>query len=172
MDDRAILRNMTDKPYRKNVGMVVFNSLGKVIVGERVQFPGSWQFPQGGIDEDEDYLDAAKRELYEELGVKKATYVTEYPDWIPYDFPNSLGLNSHLQKFRGQLQRWILFYWDGRIEDCDLVHHEQEFLTVKFMEIEDTIGSVVEFKRAVYEKFVPLFKSAIQNYIAENSKSK
>lgn len=172
MNERDILTIMTNKPYRKNVGMVVFNSFGKVIVGERIQFPGSWQFPQGGIDEDEDYLEAAKRELYEELGIKKGIYVTEYPDWIPYDFPSNLGLNSHLQKFRGQLQRWILFYWDGGLEECDLVHHEQEFLTIRHMELEETVQAVVDFKRPVYEKFVPLFKSAIQNYIAENVKTK
>lgn len=172
MNERDILTIMTNKPYRKNVGMVVFNSLGKVIVGERTQFPGSWQFPQGGIDEEEDYLEAAKRELYEELGIKKAIYVTEYPDWIPYDFPSNLGLNSHLQKFRGQLQRWILFYWDGGLDECDLVHHEQEFLTIRHMELEETVQAVVDFKRPVYEKFVPLFKSEIQNYIAENVKTK
>ncbi|HNF27712.1 MAG TPA: NUDIX domain-containing protein, partial [Leptospiraceae bacterium] len=36
------------KPYRKNTGVVVFNREGKVLVGERVQYPGAWQFPQGG----------------------------------------------------------------------------------------------------------------------------
>ncbi|MDF3820747.1 RNA pyrophosphohydrolase [Leptospira sp. 96542] len=161
---------MTDKPYRKNVGMVVFNLEGQVIVGERVLFPNSWQFPQGGIDENEDYIDAANRELYEELGIKHAKYVTEYPDWIPYDFPNNLGLNAHLQKFRGQLQRWILYYWNGKLEDCDLDHHEREFLSIRHMDIEETIAAVVEFKRPVYERFVPIFKSAIQNYIAEIQK--
>lgn len=162
---------MNEKPYRKNVGMVVFNHFGEVIVGERVQFPGSWQFPQGGIDDGEDYLEAAKRELFEELGIKRAIYVTEFPDWIPYDFPNNLGLNTHLQKFRGQLQRWILFFWNGKLEDCDLDHHEKEFLSIRYMNLEDTIDAVVDFKKPVYRTFVPLFKKAIENYIAENTKT-
>jgi putative (di)nucleoside polyphosphate hydrolase len=159
---------MVDKPYRMNVGMVVFNHDKKVIVGERIQFPGSWQFPQGGIDENEDYIDAANRELYEELGIKNATYVSEYPDWVYYDFPSHLGLNSHLQKFKGQKQRWILYYWDGKIEDCDLDHHEREFLSIKYMGIDETLQVVVDFKKSVYEKFVPLFKERMENYIAEN----
>lgn len=159
---------MVDKPYRKNVGMVVFNRERKVIVGERVQFPGTWQFPQGGIDENEDYIDAAKRELYEEIGINNAIYVAEYPDWLYYDFPSDLGLNSHLQKFRGQMQRWILYYWDGRIEDCDLEHHEKEFNSIRYMDIDETLASIIEFKRNVYEKFVPLFKQKMENYIAEN----
>ncbi|TGN17067.1 RNA pyrophosphohydrolase [Leptospira idonii] len=161
---------MTDKPYRKNVGMVVFNHSGSVIVGERNQFPGSWQFPQGGIDEGEDYIDAAKRELWEELGIKNAVYVGEYPDWIPYDFPNNLGLNSHLQKFRGQLQRWILYYWDGSLEECDLDHFEIEFISIKHMHLLDTVNAVVDFKKPVYEKFVPFFQGLIENYIAEKQK--
>jgi putative (di)nucleoside polyphosphate hydrolase len=158
---------MTEKPYRKNVGMVVFNSQGEVIVGERVHFPGSWQFPQGGIDENEDYIDAAKRELYEELGIKEAIYVGEYPDWIPYDFPSTLHLYGNLKNFRGQLQRWILYFWDGRLSDCDLDHHEKEFLSIRHMKLQETIAAVVDFKKPVYEKFVPLFSQLIENYIAE-----
>ncbi|MCZ8157505.1 MAG: RNA pyrophosphohydrolase [Leptospira sp.] len=161
---------MTEKPYRKNVGMVVFNSQGEVIVGERVHFPNSWQFPQGGIDEKEDYIDAAKRELYEELGIKDAVYVGEYPDWIPYDFPNNLHLNANLQKYRGQLQRWILYYWDGALSDCDLTHHEIEFLSIRFMRLEETVEAVVDFKKPVYQKFVPFFSNLVQNYIAHNVK--
>ncbi|TGL60366.1 RNA pyrophosphohydrolase [Leptospira ognonensis] len=161
---------MTDKPYRKNVGMVVFNAKGDVIVGERVHFPGSWQFPQGGIDENEDYIDAAKRELFEELGIKDAIYVGEYPDWIPYDFPNNLHLNKSLQKYRGQMQRWILYFWDGAITDCDLEHHEIEFLSVRYMKLSETIDAVVDFKKKVYEQFIPLFSQWIENYIAEKQK--
>jgi putative (di)nucleoside polyphosphate hydrolase len=161
---------MTEKPYRKNVGMVVFNSQGEVIVGERVHFPNSWQFPQGGIDEKEDYIDAAKRELYEELGIKDAVYVGEYPDWIPYDFPNNLHLNANLQKYRGQLQRWMLYFWDGALSDCDLTHHEIEFLSIRFMRLEETVEAVVDFKKPVYQKFVPFFSNLVQNYIAHNVK--
>ena len=58
------------KPYRKNVGVVIFNSFGEVLVGERIGLDGSWQFPQGGIDENEDTKSAAYRELYEEVGIK------------------------------------------------------------------------------------------------------
>ncbi|MDZ4725033.1 MAG: RNA pyrophosphohydrolase [Leptospira sp.] len=161
---------MTDKPYRKNVGMVVFNAKGQVIVGERVNFPGSWQFPQGGIDENEDYIDAAKRELYEELGIKNAEYVGEYPEWIPYDFPNNLHLHKSLQKYRGQLQRWILYFWNGTLSDCDLNHHEIEFISIKHLNLSETIVAVVDFKKPVYEKFVPFFNNLIQIYIAENVK--
>ena len=161
---------MTDKPYRKNVGIVVFNAHGRAIVGERVEFPGSWQFPQGGIDEGEDYLAAAERELYEEIGVKDATYVGEYKDWLDYDFPNFLNLHAELQKFRGQTQKWILYYWDHPIEDCTLDHFEREFISIKYMDLLEIPKLVVDFKKPAYEKFVPFFFTLVQNYIADLKK--
>lgn len=155
---------MSEKPYRRNVGMVVFNKNGEGLVGDRFQFPGTWQFPQGGIDPDEDYIDAAKRELLEEVGIEDAVYVGEYPDWIAYDFPPNLGLNPHLQKYRGQLQRWILYYWNQPVSKCRLDLHEQEFRSVNWMPLSQIVERVVPFKRPVYEKIIPFFMELIRNF--------
>ena len=57
---------MTDLSlYRPNVGVVLFNAEGRVWYGRRHATPGphNWQFPQGGVDEGEDLLAAALREL-------------------------------------------------------------------------------------------------------------
>lgn len=159
-----------EKPYRKNVGMVVFNSRGEVLVGERLNFLGSWQFPQGGIDEEEDPMTAALRELYEEVGIDSGKVVSEYPDWIPYDFPENLPLNRHLQKYRGQLQKWYLIFWDGEAADCDLDIHEREFESVRFIPIESTLETVVPFKKDVYYKIVKYFGPRIGSYL-ENTKT-
>ncbi|HMV45867.1 MAG TPA: NUDIX domain-containing protein, partial [Leptospiraceae bacterium] len=81
------------KPYRKNVGIVVFNSKGEVLVGRRVgPYRDNWQYPQGGIDEDEEPKQAAVRELYEEVGIKEVQFVYEAPKWISYDFPKDLDI--------------------------------------------------------------------------------
>ncbi|MFA4794604.1 RNA pyrophosphohydrolase [Leptospira kirschneri] len=156
-----------EKPYRKNVGMVVFNSRGEALVGERLNFLGSWQFPQGGIDDNEDPIKAAMRELYEEVGIDSGKIVTEYPDWIPYDFPENLPLNRHLQKYRGQLQKWFLIYWDGEADQCHLDIHEREFGTVRFIPIENTLNTVVPFKKDVYYKIVNYFGPKIQNFLQD-----
>lgn len=156
-----------EKPYRKNVGMVVFNSRGEVLVGERLNFLGSWQFPQGGIDDDEDPIKAAMRELYEEVGIDSGKIVTEYPDWIPYDFPENLPLNRHLQKYRGQLQKWFLIYWDGEADQYHLDIHEREFGTVRFIPIENTLNTVVPFKKDVYYKIINYFGPKIQNFLQD-----
>ncbi|TGK30660.1 RNA pyrophosphohydrolase [Leptospira yasudae] len=156
-----------EKPYRKNVGMVVFNSRGEVLVGERLNFLGSWQFPQGGIDEEEDPTTAALRELYEEVGINTGAIVSEYPEWIPYDFPENLPLNRHLQKYRGQLQKWFLIHWDGEADQCDLDVHEREFETVRFIPIEKTLETVVPFKKDVYYKIVNDFGPKIRTFLGK-----
>ncbi|EMP00936.1 NUDIX domain protein [Leptospira santarosai str. HAI1380] len=166
--ERKLIR--MEKPYRKNVGMVVFNSRGEVLVGERSNFPGSWQFPQGGIDEAEDPTTAALRELYEEVGIDSGKIIAEYPDWIPYDFPENLPLNRHLQKYKGQIQKWFLIHWNGEINDCKLDIYEREFETVRFIPIENTLATAVPFKKDVYYKIVEEFGPKIHTFLQEAKK--
>ena len=62
--------------YRPNVGIALFNGHGRVFLARRMKddgpeviFPGhEWQFPQGGIEAEEDPYQAALRELHEETG--------------------------------------------------------------------------------------------------------
>ena len=54
-------------PLRIGVGIILLNHENKVFVGKRIDNPAnSWQMPQGGVDKNEDFLQAAKRELEEE----------------------------------------------------------------------------------------------------------
>lgn len=153
------------KPYRKNVGMVVFNANGDVLAGERTHFKNSWQFPQGGIDDFEDPREAAKRELYEEVGIENGDIIYEYPDWIAYDFPKGLKLHGSLKKYRGQNQKWFLIYWDGNSSDCKLELFEREFIRVQFMSFSECLNKIVPFKKPIYEKIQILFQPEIQKYL-------
>lgn len=156
------------KPYRDNVGMVVFNASRQVLVGERFNFPGSWQFPQGGIDSGENPREAAIRELYEEVGLKNLPVVHETKDWVYYDFPSDLQLNPHLQKYRGQRQKWFLLYWDGNPKDCKLDAHEQEFKEVRFVTLEECLSTVVPFKKDVYAVIIEEFRPVIERHLAKD----
>ena len=55
--------------YRLNVGLIIVNDKGKLLLCKRKDI-NSWQFPQGGIDFGETPLKAAKRELFEEVGIR------------------------------------------------------------------------------------------------------
>src|ERR1041385_4738966 len=91
-----------DKPWRPNVGLALFNTAGRVLIGRRFRddgpeiiLPGlEWQMPQGGIDAHENPRDAAMRELWEETGVSSVDYLGE-TDWLTYDFPPYHGPQSH-----------------------------------------------------------------------------
>jgi putative (di)nucleoside polyphosphate hydrolase len=156
------------KPYRKNVGMVVFNSQKQVLVGDRIDYPEKYQFPQGGIDEGETPLKAAQRELYEEIGLKLDNPVYEIPEWLKYEFPEDIP--KHLKKYRGQMQKWFFFYWDGDPSQLKLDNHIKEFRTVKWMELNTLVENIVEFKKDVYkiikkhfDEFVPKFLEQQKN---------
>ena len=83
--------------YRPCVGVMLINRAGLVWVGQRADTPGEaegegnwWQMPQGGLDEGEDPLAAAFRELYEETSVRSATLLGQTSGWLTYDLPPHL----------------------------------------------------------------------------------
>ena len=64
-------KNFSTLPLRSGVGVVVLNKENKVFVARRIDNPKNfWQMPQGGVDEGEDFLKAAFRELEEEMPLK------------------------------------------------------------------------------------------------------
>ena len=110
MDDLSHL------PYRPCVGVALFNNDGLVFVGERIDSPGAWQMPQGGIDAGEDIKAAAFRELKEEIGTDKAEIIRIAERALRYDIPHEFGpegRNLWGGKYRGQEQTWIAMRFTG-----------------------------------------------------------
>ena len=124
-------------PYRPCAGVVLFNREGKVLVGKRTHAGGdvpnhAWQLPQGGMDEGEEPIDAALRELYEETSVKSVSILTAAPDWIIYDLPDELMGKAFKGKYRGQKQRWFAFLFEGEESEINVLEpaggeHEAEW---------------------------------------------
>jgi putative (di)nucleoside polyphosphate hydrolase len=145
-------------PYRRNVGAVLFNRQGKVLVARRAGFanaeaaPGGWQLPQGGIDADEEPRSAILRELTEEIGTGNAEILGEHPDWLTYDLPEALIGKAFKGKYRGQRQRWFALRFLGADSEIrlDLDPHP-EFDAWRWTEIAELPGLAVAFKRPIYE---------------------
>jgi ADP-ribose pyrophosphatase YjhB (NUDIX family) len=65
-----------------SAGGVVLNSEGHVLVVS--QHGSSWSLPKGHIEDGEDALAAAKREIYEESGVSELEFIRELGSYQRY----------------------------------------------------------------------------------------
>jgi len=158
-----------DRPYRKNVGIVVFNSQGFVLAGERSDRPGAFQLPQGGLDEGESPEAAARRELLEETSLDfRGPVAFEFLNWLSYDFPPEAPEN--LKKYRGQKQRWFFFFWDGDVDSLNLASSCGEFSRLAWKDLGDLVKGIADFKKPVYQILHDTGRNFIRQHLAERDK--
>ncbi len=145
--------------YRPCVGIILFNSEKKVFVGERIDNPGDWQMPQGGIDGDETIEQAAFRELYEEVGTNNAEILRVAEKKIKYDLPEIMRTRLWGGMYRGQEQTWVAARFLGNDADINInVHHPAEFRAWKWVPLETTADLIIPFKHETYKQVIALFK--------------
>jgi putative (di)nucleoside polyphosphate hydrolase len=142
--------------FRAGVGAAIVDRRGWVLALERADLPGAWQLPQGGMERSEAPLDAAKREVNEETGIreKNLDLLDSFPEPLVYELP----VEARTRKSgRGQVQYWFLFKFKGRDLDLDL-GEANEFRQWKWMPFSEILKQVVEFRRPVYQRLQQRFE--------------
>ena len=155
-------KKLNELPLRNGVGIVVLNKYNKVFVAKRIDNPKNfWQMPQGGVDEDEDFLKAAYRELEEETSIKNVELIKELNGMTTYELPNRLLGIIWKGKYRGQKQKWFLMKFNGKDEEINIKTENPEFLDWKWIELDQITEVVVDFKLHVYKELKKKIKKII-----------
>ena len=150
-----------EKGWRLGVGIILINQDNKIFMGERIDNKGAWQMPQGGVNVaiNESLDNAAKRELYEETGVKTAKIINRSEGWYYYYLPENLQTKLWGGKFLGQKQKWFLFSFEGTDKEVNLkVDKKPEFNNWQWVNSLDVLHNIVEFKKEIYQKVLKEFE--------------
>ena len=149
-------------PLRSGVGIIVLNKDNKVFVAKRIDNPKDfWQMPQGGVNEGEDFLSAAYRELEEETNIKNVRLIKELDGMTTYELPKNLLGIIWKGKYRGQKQKWFLMKFLGNDDEINLKTDKPEFLDWKWIKLEMITKVVVDFKLHVYKEIESKVKKLI-----------
>ncbi|MDZ4405507.1 RNA pyrophosphohydrolase [Prosthecobacter sp.] len=137
--------------YRPNVAAILQRANGDIFVAERINIPGAWQFPQGGIDEGENAEQAMFRELAEEIGVKRELLeIVQKREGYRYAFTKG---RLKYGIYGGQEQTYFLCRFLGKDTDFNLAATHQEFASFRWIKpSEFQMDWVPKFKRHVYRQ--------------------
>lgn len=141
---------------RLGVVGVFVNSQGKLLLCQRAKEKGAWQFPQGGVDEGENLNQAIVREMKEELGTERFAVNFEGTETTEYFFPKDLA-SSIVKKFDGQIHHWFRLSFEGNAKPI-LSNSDHEFNDYQWINPEEALDLVVDWKREAYQKGLRLLK--------------
>ena len=145
-------KEFSNLPLRKGVGIVLLNKENKIFVAKRIDNPKNfWQMPQGGVDGDENYYEAALRELKEETSIVSVELIKEIDKKLTYILPNHLIGIIWKGRFKGQIQKWFVMRFVGNDSEINIHTKKPEFLDWKWIDLKDLTKIAVSFKLDVYK---------------------
>lgn len=146
--------------YRPNVAGILQDSDGHILICERINTPGAWQFPQGGVDKGESREEALIRELEEELSLQMGDYQV-ISSKGPYRY---LFNNGRKKKgFDGQEQHYYLATLTVPDRRINVKTSHQEFCATRWIRPEEfDLGWLPEFKHEVYRAVLRDFFGVIK----------
>ena len=148
-DDR-----IDDEGYRANVGIILTDGNGKLLLAGRIGSKG-WQFPQGGVLRDETAEEAMYRELQEEVGLTAddVELLGATTDWLKYRLPDKFVRRDSQPLCIGQKQRWFILRLLASEDRLRLDRSDTpEFDRWRWVEFWRPVHEVIYFKRRVYAR--------------------
>ncbi len=161
-----------ERGYRLNVGIIITNERGQLLWCRRIGRRDAWQFPQGGIDENESPEQAMFRELAEELGLmpEDVECLSQVNDWLVYHLPKHFRRYRSLPLCIGQKQKWFLLRLKSS-EDrvCFDRCEEPEFDNWRWVDYWYPLDHVIDFKRSVYKQALHEFEPVVLSLKEQSS---
>ncbi len=131
---------------------MLLNKENKVFVAKRIDNPKNfWQMPQGGVDGNENYYEAALRELKEETSIESVELIKEIDKKLTYILPDHLIGIIWKGRFKGQTQKWFVMRFTGNESEINIKTKKPEFLDWKWIVLDDLPKIAVNFKLDVYK---------------------
>ena len=150
----VVIQVIDSDGFRPNVGIILANDLGKVLLARRIR-QDAWQFPQGGIQQNESAEEALYRELNEEVGLQPqhVNVLGATQGWLRYRLPAHLVRRRQRPTCIGQKQVWFLLRLacEDSLVRLDATN-EPEFDDWAWVSYWEPLGAVVAFKRKVYRR--------------------
>ena len=157
-------KKFNNLPLRTGVGIVLLNGENKIFVARRIDNPKNfWQMPQGGVDKNENLLNAAYRELKEETSIENVKLIKELDGFMTYELPSNLIGIIWKGRYRGQKLKWFVMKFLGNDNEININTKKPEFLDWKWIELNKITEVVVKFKLEVYKKVKKEIKKILIN---------
>lgn len=153
-----------EEGFRAGVGIILVNEHRRVFWARRIRPKNAWQFPQGGLLENETPKQAMYRELYEETGLKPehVDILAETQEWLRYRLPKRLIRYHSKPLCLGQKQKWFLLKCLANDDQvCFDATDTPEFNLFRWVSYWYPLKQVIAFKRSLYREALREFAGVL-----------
>jgi len=160
--------------FRHGVGIILVNDRRQLFLAKRIG-KSAWQFPQGGMQNNETPEESMFRELHEEIGLQPTDVriIASTRGWLRYRLPERL-VRQHSQPLCiGQKQKWFLLHFLNADDRIDLSATDKpEFDSWSWVSYWYPLSRVVSFKRRVYGLAMKEFSRVVLSGRYQNQEQK